>query len=301
MGREGRYGLLPHTCPFRPGFLIENDAVAVSFSPLNPRITARWTEQTEPNKFLAYALHITFPGRDPIQRRKQVIRSVSKQSQLSSTNQTLIITKELRPRSVHIPAVCRLKLMQIKTPILAFLATFLFLAFASAAFSQRPTTSMNRICADGVSQAIVQLQKAGDISYSPCPDRGNLFDRNVSFRKNNFDTYKYGFSFDSLSDYNGAGELTNAYTEFNLNLAPASGVFRNSYSIFNVTTPDYISAAIGMTAHLVKSGPGDVHDLQAIQGSTIVTSGRASSGIYGIIGNVGIFGGSNTATSRILA
>jgi len=153
-------------------------------------------------------------------------------------------------------------------------------------------TSISKACSDRLTQTTVALQKAGDVFYAPCPGRSNIFDKNVTFRKNNTDANRWGFSFDSLSNYDGTGETTNAYTEFNIDGVANNTVYQNFQTAFNLTTSSNIAAAIGMSSNFVKTGTGYVHDVQAFNGSTTVTDGRVSSGIYGIAGSVGVFGGS---------
>ncbi len=177
-----------------------------------------------------------------------------------------------------------------KVTFSVFLSAILVFMCSGVANGQGPA-SLSKACTNGLSPTTVALQKLGDISYVPCLGRSNIFDKNVSFRKNNTDTYQYGFSFDSLSNYDGTGGTTNAYTEFNIDGGANNTAYHNFQSMFNLTTSSTIAAAIGMSSDFVKTGTGYVHDVQAINGSTTVTAGRVGSGIYGIAGSVGIWGG----------
>ncbi|MEP6703627.1 MAG: hypothetical protein ABJB34_02365 [Acidobacteriota bacterium] len=176
------------------------------------------------------------------------------------------------------------------TPSIFLSAMLVFICTGIA--GAQGNTSLSKACSDRSSMTTVALQKAGDVFYAPCPGRSNIFDKNVSFRKNNTDPYLYGFSFDSLSNYDGLGESTNFYSEFNIdNLVLPNRAYLNSNVFLNLSTNLNFSSAVASASHVIKTGSGDVHDINSFLGETIVTAGRVTSGIYGLSGAVGVFGG----------
>jgi hypothetical protein len=176
-----------------------------------------------------------------------------------------------------------------QTRALTLIGAFAALFFYSTAIAQSPRRTPN-LCDNGTTSAI-DMSKIGDIVHTPCPGRSSIFNRNVSQRKFNSDGYQYGFSFDSLSNYDGTGETTNSYTEFNIEDQVMPSVYRNVFSTFNISTPNDLAAAIGMTGQLFKTGTGNIHDVQGVQGSSVITAGRVSSGIYGVTGSTSVVGG----------
>jgi len=172
------------------------------------------------------------------------------------------------------------------------LLSFLVLASSLAAAQGKVrSVGISNDCPVKSFESSISLEPTGELILTPCPGMPNILNNSVMFRKNVVDPYSYGFSFDSLSNFDGNGSASNFYTEFNVENAAVNGVYRNQTSIFNLTTPTNIAAALGVMSSMMKTGTGVAHDIQAIQGSTTVTDGRVSSGIYGLVGSTGVFGG----------
>jgi hypothetical protein len=140
------------------------------------------------------------------------------------------------------------------------------------------------------------MPETGDLVFSPCPDRANIFNNTLQVRKNSDEYFPYAQSIDIINELTTTETFgRNVGSEFNINSTPFS--YSSSFTNANFTTryksPNRSGAVLGLFSSAMLLSEAPVHDIQGVHGEAIAVSGSAASGLYGGVFNVGLFGGVN--------
>lgn len=151
-----------------------------------------------------------------------------------------------------------------------------------------------------LSYASFTLQTNGVINSVTCPNGYNLFNNPVVTRYNGLSTdqdYFSGNGVDILGRYlTATGD--SAFTPLTsstlyVDSIPAGNTFsftNGSFTtIYDAPTVATTTSLVGLKSNVLNTTNGSLHDISSGYFESIITNGRAGSGIYGIVGTANVF------------
>lgn len=140
------------------------------------------------------------------------------------------------------------------------------------------------------------LQPTGDLAFTPCPGKTNIFNNTLQVRKSSDDFFPYSQGLDIINEFSTTDTFgQNMNSDFYINDSPFSysSVFTNARFTTKYRSVNRAGALLGLFSNATLMSDAAVHDIQGIHGEAIAVSGSAASGMYGGAFNVGLFGGTN--------